>query len=125
MVFSDTKSTKSVKLNNFKWSANDVSRKFQGCKTFDHFIKKYLELFGNAAGEQSRSTDVSTNPEPPKKRVKLSKPTTQSHKVLMPASRSQDSHTEEGDQCDDDDDKYEAASMDKSIQDHFKGILQF
>ena len=94
-VFSETRSTKSVKLSNFKWSANDVSRKFQGCKTSDHFIEKYLELFGDAAGEQS--TDATTNSQPSKKRIKLSKANNQSHKVLMPVSRNRELQTEEGD----------------------------
>ena len=68
---------KSMKLSNFKWSVNDVSRKFQ------HWII-LSQVFGDK--EQSTAAAASSS-EPPLKRVKLSKPNTQSHKALMPASR--------------------------------------
>ena len=118
MVFSEINGRpKSMKLSNFNWSANDVSRKFQGSKTLDNFIAKYLELFGDA-GEQS--ADVASDTQPPKKRVKLS---TQSHKALLPASRNRELLQAQGGDHSDDDGQYEEASMDKLIHNHFRGLL--
>lgn len=126
MVFSETGGQpKSMKLNNFNWSANDLSRKFQGSKSADHFIAKFLELFGNT-GDQStgdQSTEAVTSAQPPKKRARLS---VQSHKALMPATRKSGEplQANEGDQSDDNiNDQYEEASMDKLIHDHFRGLF--
>ena len=123
MVFSEVDvRPKSMKLSSFNWSANDVSRKFQGSRTLSNFIAKYYELFGDAREPGDTAVERATSEsQPPKKRVKTSK-STQSHKALMPVTRSTAIRDDEEDQHNEDD-GFQEQSMDKLIDEHFKGLL--
>ena len=116
-----------MNLKHFDWSANDLSRKFQGSKTQERFIEKFLELLGD---QSSRDEAMSTSDEvvisqPPKKRVKVSGKVAQSHQALMPVSRSSGESLNQSinpaQSGDDENGQFDQVAMDKLIHNHFKG----
>ena len=116
MIFADTSKPRLLKLSNFSWDANEISRKFQGCKTPERFIATFNELF--TTGEVTR--DLLDNEEgscpgalqpPSKKRLR----------VTMPASRQARMESEENRSILQDCDEFDEAEMDKVIHSHFQG----
>ena len=113
VLFSDNEGAKSLCLDVFSWDENDISRKFQGCRTPEGFVATFEQNFGTpSAGKAASQSDSppssSVNSQTGSKRPKAPP-------NLIPATKkARTEHTQK-------DDGFEAESMDRAIYDHFKG----
>ena len=120
-VYFTKTNAKLLNLNNFRWNANDLSRKFQGSNTTEGFIAIFEEIFGQQASETLIS-DEEDRDSPPLVNIDASLqpsqlPPAKKMKVMMPASR-----VARMERLSDEQNEMSESEMDKAIECHFKGM---
>ena len=109
---------KLLNLNNFRWNANDLSRKFQGSNTTEGFIAIFEEIFGQAS--ETLISDEEDRKIPPLVNIDASLqpfqlPPAKKMKVMMPASR-----VARMERLSDEQNEMSESEMDKAIECHLK-----
>jgi len=119
VIFADTSKPRLLKLSNFSWDANEISGKFQGCKTTERFIATFKELF--TSSEIAQDVLATDNEE---ESGALQPPCKKRAKITMPASRQARMESQvnrNGSLLQEDCDEFDETEMDKAIHSLFQG----